>query len=187
MTGRLYHGYALPFAVRYGLRPVFNVNRSVIVDVRLRQPTVAALSGITEALARFCSLAATGAMCGAGLSPSASMVDLLVGPPDDTGRVAAALQHCRLDDGALIVLCDLLAHNNVRDNVASLTVDNGEQLQALAHSPNAGNPYPGLARSLPFTFDDEEPEGGGIMFRIQLERAVVHTDMERLRHLGDPA
>jgi len=181
----LHHGLKLPFDVRYGEMPLRNRGRPVRLRFDCLDPGAEAEANLGESLTVFCELAATGGLCGAGIEPGASSTRWVDCPPETRATLIAELQGCDLDDAALIVLCDLLLRDHARNHLVQLQMDNGRPPQRLLYLPDEANPYPGLASKLPFRFHDEEPEGGGLLIRVEFRRNVVDEDLLLIQRVVD--
>lgn len=179
------YGQPLPFTVHHGEGPFRGVDGSTTLTVEFGAGQGDAAGPVMEAIALFAELASSGALCGDEITPRRSGMAPVPLPGGDAWRLAVSLRGAPLDDAALVVLCDLLYGSAARDGIVSLRVDSGRAMQTLRCVPGARHGYPGVARQLPFTFTDEEPEGGGLMFRIELANAADTRALNLLQATAD--
>ena len=132
------------------------------------EPTPAQVAQADDLMQLFADYAATGALSGRRFAPHRSGVD---GGPiafrSPTVRVWS-LSNCRIDDTAMVFLCDMLMRLNVAVPLRSFVVSNGGEGVELLQDPDSWSTYPERYTPLPFEIDDQEPESGAYTFVLDL-------------------
>jgi hypothetical protein len=175
--------YELPFSVTHPTRAFFSSGQDLAVVVRLRDDVPPGGEGrIAEAVERFVDLAASGALAGQAIEPWRSGA---IGGPGKATRpneISFPLEQCRLDDASLIVLCDLLLHEQNAPLVKSVAVQMaGVSNQPLVCDPTSFSTYPETFGQPPFPLDDEEPETGAYSFAVTFASPLDDPSRDALR------
>jgi hypothetical protein len=171
--------FALPFEVWFPDEPFFSSGGHVTVSVQSRDGVdSAAFDSIVEVMHLFVAFAETGGLCGSHLSPDRSSMKVPSYHASREGTLTFEFEECRIDDRALIVLCDLLLHKDRAPLVGSLSISRRQEKRPAKPVTRGYSTYPGLYRELPFAFLDCNPESGAYTFSAQL----AHPLGDKARH-----
>src|SRR5262245_43133867 len=100
---------SLPFAVSYPDRPFFSSGGETTVSIECGKTVDATnFAPILDALKLFSKLARAGGLSGAHLRPDLSALEGVIQIVANANTVVFECQESRVDDRALVVLCDLL-------------------------------------------------------------------------------
>jgi len=169
-------GFNLPFELHVSRDAPFSSGRTIYLSfVGPDRPSELELRTVIE---RFARLAETGALGSSRVPPERSTV----GKRSITAT-EAAIERCRVDERAAIVLAHLLLARQDRLVLRSLTVRTANQ-QAF-HSPRQlpgqASSYPDCPRPTPFRLFDDRPGGGaGVTFVAELARPIGPAEADPL-------
>jgi hypothetical protein len=162
--------FRLPFrAVHPAQAHFFESRGEVVVAFEFeREPTAEQAAKADAILQGFIDLALTGALSGQRIAPGRSRVD--AGPVSlrSPRTRACNLTRCRIDDAAVVLLCDMLLRDSDALQLRSFAASDGGEMVELAQDPDAWSTYPQRHATLPFELDDQEPESGGYTFVLDL-------------------
>jgi hypothetical protein len=170
--------YDLPFSLLHSPQP-FSRGDAVEISVRARQASdVPPLKGV---FAEFSTLAATGALAGSLIEPSRATFKVRAVDSGRADELRYEVASARIADEAVIVLAHMLLGAQATWPVDSVRIFAPARptMDPLAMRTGKAT-YPGSYPNLPFTLDDQQPEGGGASFYVQLERDVEPVREQQL-------
>jgi hypothetical protein len=161
--------FRLPFRAVHPAEGFFSGGEEVQLSLEFAADPTPTQVALADGLMRlFADFAATGALSGQRFAPHRSGVDVgLIEMRSSSVRVYS-LGHCRIDDAAMVLLCDMLLRESVALSLRSFIVSNGGQGVDLLQDPNSWSTYPARYTPLPFEVDDQEPESGAYTFVLDL-------------------
>jgi hypothetical protein len=173
--------FKLPFQVHHPAPGFLSAGGTARLVFGLRVPVdEAGITALSEAVHLLAQFGATGALAGAHIEPWNSGLTLQSVSASAADVLEFDLSDCRADDHAVVVLTDLLLHVRLapllrRIEILTPTSRPSRQLELGRQSS-----YPERFAALPFTLVDEEPEGGGYSFAMQLAEPLTEVGREAL-------
>ena len=165
-------GYPLPFRFVY-TAGVFASDRQSYLHIRYASPRGAA--DLTAAVEAFATLAASGALCGAGVDPAHSTLRLRQQTPPAGNELLWTVERALLCEEALVVLAHLLLATVERSDIELVEVlTHATELapQTLACSAQFNSTYPPVHGSPAFDIDDDGLEADAYSFDIELAQPL---------------
>jgi len=162
-----------PFAIELPADAGFGRCEVVELEFELARVHPYASQRLQSRLARFNSLAETGALCGRGIDPWTSGLRFLGVQQPEELLFVAHYRRVAIDDAAYTVLINLIAAARRRLPVSVLRIRAGLGLgRTLMLPPDEAEPaFPARFQPLPFDVDDEEPETDALLFDLEFKQA----------------
>lgn len=161
--------FKLPFRALHPTTKFFASGGDVQLALEFAtEPTLAQVKQADYLMQLFTDYAGTGALSGRRFEPHQSGVDR--GPiafRSPKVRVLS-LSHCRVDDTAIVLLCDMLMRLHLSVPLHSFIVSNGGEVVELLQDPHTWSTYPERYIPLPFEINDQQPESGAYTFVLDL-------------------
>ena len=161
--------FPLPFRAGYPASGFFSVDEKTQLSLEFAVEPTPAQAVLADGVMRlFADFAATGALCGERFTPQYSGIDYCPIELRTSNVRVYSLRNCRIDDSAMVLLCDLFLRESVALSLRSLIVSNGGAGTDLLQDPNSWSTYPARYTPLPFEIDDQQPESGAYTFVLDL-------------------
>ena len=143
-------------------------------------PTPTQMKLADSLLHLFCNYSATGALSGREIPPQWSGVEWTKVEMRSLTERVYELRNCRIDDTAVVLLCDLLLRESSSLSLAACVVSNGGEGVKLLQEPEMWSTYPPRFEALPFGFEDLRPESGAYTFVLELAEPLESTARQTL-------
>lgn len=181
---RITTAYILPFEVKYAKGRILSSGTPVELVAKPKSRKESDQIIISRIVEVFTSLAATGALAGKELNPGRSELRLK-SPLNDFGHeIRVTFLDSIVDERALIVLTNLFLATQETLLLESfqLLPPGGQAMEPLQSDPSALSTYPDIYGQLPFTIEDEDPEGGSYTFTVELRQPLEGRHEEILEN-----
>jgi hypothetical protein len=169
-------GFTLPFELHLSRDAPFSSGRTIYLSfVGPDRPSEPELRAVIE---RFARLAETGALGSSRVPPESSTVG-----KRSVTATEAAIERCRVDERAAIVLAHLLLARQDRLALRSVTVRTANQqvFRSPRQVPGQASRYPDHPRATPFQLVEERPAGAvGATFVAELARPIGPAEADPL-------